>query len=482
MSRALGIEVGPGFVALCELDVTGSQAPRDPRLGHHVFPGGEPPAPEEIADACLRMAVELGIGERSAVLALARSLTYAKPVRLPPLEVAERRSLVALQPERFFPVPDRPLVSDLDGDANGGTPVAHAADAERTEALVEALQSRGFRIGAVIPAAAALMRAVSRGAPALASSRWLLVRPEGEELTAHAFDAQALRASRRIEGFAADPTGTCREIARTARQAFGDGLAAEELRWSGWRDLPEGLKKIASATLPLAARDLPEIPVASEGLAAYGAALATLEESPRPDLMPPAVLARRRQQSRWVTAACAALVALGALALLWALGERQDARLRRLDAALAQARPGAEAAARTRDRAQVLEDRMLALEARMEERSRWLALLNELSRSLPAGAWIASLSVEGTGEVSLSGYAATASALVPALEESSALTAVELASPAMRAPVGNRELEAFNIHAVLEGSPADSAARSSAAAAGAASAGRSAGTDIGSSP
>ncbi len=102
MRRALGIEVGRGWVALCEVALGGDGAPRRHRFARHEFPEGESPAPGDVADACLRLALEAGARERSAVLALARSLTYAKPVQLPPLGDEDRLRLVSLQPERFF--------------------------------------------------------------------------------------------------------------------------------------------------------------------------------------------------------------------------------------------------------------------------------------------------------------------------------------------------------------------------------------------
>jgi Tfp pilus assembly protein PilN len=457
VKRALGIEIGRSFVALCEIRLGGGGTLRRQRHGRHDFGEHQTPIADEVADACLRLAFELGVRQRQAVLVLARALTYEKPIELPPLPTEDRLRLVMLQPERFFPISDRALVCDLESSSNGLAPVAHAADAERVEALVEALQSRGFRISAVLPASAALLRAATRAAPELTQSNWLLVRPEGTDITAYAFQSRDLRVSRRIENFAAEPAAALREITRTAACSFDQGTAVDQVRWSGWRELPEGLREIASSVLPLPVRDFPGLPVGDGALAAYGAALASLEEAPRPDLLPPSVRARRRQQSRWVTAACAGLGLLGVLALLWSLGERQESRLRRLDAAIAQVQADAEEAAEARDSAQTLEGRIASLQADMDERAAWMRLLNEVSTALPSGAWIANLSIDQGGEVSLSGYAATASSLVPALEETQPLKAVEFATAATRAAVGDRELEAFNIRAVLAESSADSA-------------------------
>jgi Tfp pilus assembly protein PilN len=465
MKRALGIEVGRAFVSLCEVAVEGEGPPRRHRFARHVFAEGELPSPEELADTCLRLALEAGIRERSAVLALARALTYTKAVQLPPLPLEDRVKLVAIQPERFFPVSDRALVCDLEPGANGSPPVAHATESDQLEAVIDALQSRSFRVTAVLPASAALQRAALRGAPGLSEGNWLLVRPEGGGLTAHAFQARSLRVSRRMEDFETDPEGACREIARTAACSFEDGAPVSEVRWSGWSGLPEPIRQVASATLPAPVRDLPELPVASEGLAAYGAALAGLEEAPRPDLMPPTVRARRRQQGRWITIACGALALFAALALIWALGQRQERRVARLEAAIQTANTGATAAADARNQLQTLEDRIAAVQRRMEQRAAWLRLLNEISSALPQTAWVGNLAVEPGGDVTLSGYAATASALIPALEATEALDRVEFAAPATRANIGQRELEAFNIRAVLARSAADSAAAASGSAA-----------------
>ena len=111
----------------------------------------------------------------------------------------------------------------------------------------------------------------------------------------------------------------------------------------------------------------------------------------------------------------------------------------------------------------------------MAERSRWIAAAPALADALPDGAWLSTLTIENGGTVTLTGYARTASALIPTLERTQALAGVELAAPATRAEIGGRELEAFNIRAVLEGSPADSA-RTSPDTTGAAAG------DVGSAP
>nr|MBA2563947.1 hypothetical protein [Gemmatimonadota bacterium] len=302
MKRALGLEIGRDFVAVCELTLASDGGLKRHRFARHVFTDPGEPAAEDIADACLRLTLELGIRSRTGVLALARSLTYAKPVHLPPVSLEERLLLLALQPERFFPVSERVLVCDLEPAENGSVPIAHAAEAGRVESLVEALGSRGFRIAAVLPAAAALLRAATKAAPDLAAVNWVLVRAEGGDLTAHAYQSRALRVSRRVTDFARDPAAACRELSRTANQSF-DGAPLQEVRWSGWRDLAPEWREAATAALPVPVRELSGLPVDGEGLAAYGAALADLEETPRPDLMPATVRARRRRQTRWVTAA-----------------------------------------------------------------------------------------------------------------------------------------------------------------------------------
>jgi Tfp pilus assembly protein PilN len=100
----------------------------------------------------------------------------------------------------------------------------------------------------------------------------------------------------------------------------------------------------------------------------------------------------------------------------------------------------------------------------MRDRAVWLRTIADVSEALPGRAWLGTLALEEGGTVSLSGYAATASALIPALEASESLVNVELAAPATRATVAGRELEAFNIRGAIEGTAADSAAAADAAA------------------
>jgi general secretion pathway protein L len=77
-------------------------------------------------------------------------------------------------------------------------------------------------------------------------------------------------------------------------------------------------------------------------------------------------------------------------------------------------------------------------------------LLADLTRALPAGAYLDGLAVDGQS-VSLSGYASSAAALIPALAQSGRFSDVHFTGGVTREP--ERGLERFQISALYGGTP-----------------------------
>jgi general secretion pathway protein L len=82
-----------------------------------------------------------------------------------------------------------------------------------------------------------------------------------------------------------------------------------------------------------------------------------------------------------------------------------------------------------------------------------LPVLRELTDLLPVDAWLTSLTLDAKG-IELTGQAATASALIPLLENSPRFQGVEFASPVTR----GRDKEQFRIRAAWESAPGEAEA------------------------
>lgn len=186
--------------------------------------------------------------------------------------------------------------------------------------------------------------------------------------------------------------------------------------------------------------------VAEAGLRLAAVAISAAPPSP-PLFLPPQVFGaaqRGASRSTRVLAVAAAVAVLGALAS-WPLA--QDAALRSLDRELAALKPGAEAALRTESTARRAGERNAAILALRGGRPPLVGVLDTLSRDLPDGAWLLSLSVAG-GDVVLDGLAASAAATALALEKGHNFSDIVFRSPISRDASG---FEHFQLGARLSG-------------------------------
>src|SRR5919109_656113 len=157
MSARLGVEIGAH--TLRAVKVEGSLRPRV-RLAEVAYD------PNNIIEAVAVLRDQLGRASRIAV-AIDLAHLFAKHVKLPPVAAAEKRRMLTLEPERFFPVRgDELTVSARDGTdslvfATREAPLASWLTALETlgpvdviepspVALARALSAAGVRSGAVL--------------------------------------------------------------------------------------------------------------------------------------------------------------------------------------------------------------------------------------------------------------------------------------------------------------------------------------------
>ena len=160
----------------------------------------------------------------------------------------------------------------------------------------------------------------------------------------------------------------------------------------------------------------------------------------RDPLVPPQSTARTRR----LLAAGVAMMALIA-AVSWPLA--QQVRLAAMEREVAALKPSAEAALRARTERQRASDQAAAIAQLLAERPPLIAVLDVLSRVVPDGSWLTSLSISGR-EVVLQGLSPSAAAIALALGRDPHFGSVVFRSPVARDTATG--LEHFEFGATLK--------------------------------
>ena len=186
----------------------------------------------------------------------------------------------------------------------------------------------------------------------------------------------------------------------------------------------------------------------AEAAVAMGLALEGLEASAQGfNLMPPEEQAAQKKGSSMtlpgILAAIAFLLAVGNGAS-YILKERNQ--LKRIEERLAQLQPKVRAVEESTHRYEQLLAQKQHLEILGRQPVSLLALLRELTVTLPRDVWLERLKLHGE-EVEIGGFAKTASSLIPLLEESRLFKDVKFSSPITSRGGGK---ERFNIKMLLE--------------------------------
>ncbi|HWB49890.1 MAG TPA: PilN domain-containing protein [Stellaceae bacterium] len=206
----------------------------------------------------------------------------------------------------------------------------------------------------------------------------------------------------------------------------------------------DGIVTVEVVAVPRAVVD--EIGAALAALGLRAAAIA-VGAGAKPLYLPPAAYAGARKaasrSTRWLGVA-AVLAGLAAL-VSWPLAQQHA--LDALDRELAALKPGAEAALRVSDGARRAAERDAAILALRGGRPPLVAALDRLSRDLPDGAWLLSLSISGR-DVVLDGLAPSGAAVALALEKAGHVSGIVFRAPITREAAG---LEHFQLGGTLNG-------------------------------
>jgi hypothetical protein len=341
--------------------------------------------PDRPADAVAVLAGQMGRVGRIA-LAVGLDHLHVKHVALPPASQGVRRQMIAVEPDRFFPVQDERVVVALDGD------VAFAMDQALLDRWVEALETWA-PVESVDASPIALTRAL---------------RPSGDGAYVFPLGADAYGTIEVMQG---------RLLA--TRHVPGPGTAAD-------------------------ARPLPSVgAVAPELLAAWGAALRLdghlasmlLSDAQRRTI-------ERRRARRLAGAAAACVLALGFA--LWAADRSRDGVLARLAGERAALAPGAAPAAALQARLAALEQEASVARTVASNRTDPLRVLAALGERLPRDVTVLNARAVGD-DWRIDGTATNAAAILPALDGDPRFADARFLGATSRFRDGARTYESFSL-------------------------------------
>lgn len=185
--------------------------------------------------------------------------------------------------------------------------------------------------------------------------------------------------------------------------------------------------------------------LAAAGLSPAGVALVG-GASAEPLFLPGSAVPRVRRTASATTRRLGYALAAMALAALASWPLAQQSHLSALDREITELKPRAEAALKSRERQQQDTERARAIVALGGARPPLVRVLDTLSRDLPDGAWLLSLSITGR-DLILDGLSPSAAGVALALQKSGAFTGIVFRAPVTREAASG--LERFQLGAAV---------------------------------
>ena len=420
-------------------------------------------ASAENAAAALR--AELGarkVRARRARIGLARNLVTVKPIDLPPTSDATLRQMVQFEIDRHVPYGADETAFDfapLEPVAGRRRVLVAAAERRLVDRALRLATDSRIRPVTLTVATHDLAGLLSRRVPRHA----VWAHRAGDTVDLLFLAGRTVQLSRSL------PVDDDRSLAAEIRASLA------MLRWDAcealWISGDDARHDLASPALrslgfpvaapplsPDARRALAAARDSFDGAAWLATAVALGRGGRRLNLLPLALRPRRLKVAQVLTIALL-LVTLGLAGAMAVLrSARDEERLARLDVEIR--RLDADVASIERLRRELERRRKLLTTLQTAETGglQPLPILRELTDTMPADAWLTTLSLDQNG-VEMTGQAAAASTLIPLLENSPRLERVEFASPVTR----GRDKEQFRIKAAWE-KPAPGGSNSAAKA------------------
>ena len=320
-------------------------------------------------------------------LSVGLAFLHVKQVRLPPTAPRERKRMLALEPDRFFPLQEQSVVVGLSSAQN----IAFALDAALLDSWVAAF-SCWAPVELVEPVPCSLARALGS-----ANSGTFAIDAGSGEYGAVELQEGQLRAVRRV---------------------------------------PDAAEPVAAAPVPNTAAVAGEFVIPLGAARGFDAAL--------DDMLLPAPLETHIRQTRVRRVVLATLVCSIALAAaFWSVDGARERKLAAIRAELAVLQPRARTAMQLQEQLGALSREAAALVTTGQQIDP-LEVLSSLSKQLPKGATVLNLKVNGA-EWQIDGTANDAAALVPLLDRDDRLENVRFLNASTRFRDGNRTVETFSI-------------------------------------
>jgi general secretion pathway protein L len=168
--------------------------------------------------------------------------------------------------------------------------------------------------------------------------------------------------------------------------------------------------------------------------------------SAEPLFLPGSALPRSRRTTPPVVRRLAYAVPAMALIALMSWPVAQQARLTVLDRQIAELKPRADAGLKSRERQQQDAERLRAIVAMRGARPALVGVIDALSRDLPDGAWLLSLSISGRDAI-MDGLSPSAAGIALALQKSGAFKDIVFRAPVTREAATG--LERFQLGAAI---------------------------------
>jgi len=381
--------------------------------------------PANPAEAVEALRQHLGPARRIAV-ALDVPLLFMKRVKLPPLGEPEKRNILRLEPERFFPVRAEEIVPAVRGDDD----FVFAAKETPLATWVAALEELG-PVDMVEPGPLALARALAR---VQVTSAVVLLDGQADGIGVVEIREGRVTCARRVFGSLDD--------AAAALVENGAASGGGPIYLTPWNE--DGARVLGTLLPEAIVQPLPAVAdVVGAFLPAYGAALGIGTKPNIPETLISPELGARITARWWRQLGLA--VAAGVAALVFALASADTWRARasrELDANLQSLQQRAAPALTLQNQLQTLDREAQAIRQSERERPDPLGVLLALSNHLPAGAYLRAIRWSG-GDWQIDGYAPNASRLVAQLGAAPEFKEVRFLSATTRGALGDRTYESF---------------------------------------
>ncbi len=411
MTSGIGIEIDPEMIRAVRVDGRGGRRRRVMEA---------PWDPDAPADAVQALRATLGPARRVGV-AVRLPLLLSKRAKLPPLSAAQRREVLRLEPQRYFPLP----VQDLAVAVRDDDLVFAAREASLT-AWVRALEQLG-PVDLVEPGPVALARAL---AEAGARDGVVVIDDAGRGVSVVVLEGGRVAAVRRPYG-GIEP-GMVADGAQDGHE--------HRIYLTPWNEVRAVV--LASACPGWSIAPVPDFgTVPAPYLTAYGAAVgrcADLDATLAPEELRKNIVTRRRR-------AIGLAVVAAVSAAMFAAGSLEARRSRQVERVTAELRDVQEKAAPVL----ALQGELAALRrsaqsvgATAANRPDPIRALTVVSERLPRGAYIRSLRLSG-GEWHVEGMARQAADVTRALAGTPEITDVRVIAATNRAQIEGETNESF---------------------------------------